>query len=97
MTSSYSTEQTFSVDCSVASTATFRISVKLFHNCYRPYAHCASASCSHLLEVGQVYRFINVLNPTYSLNANSATDVNSVATSETDTKQQWYVAKDGEY
>ena len=50
------------------------------------------------LEVGQVYRFINVLYPTYSLNANSATDVNSVATSETDTKQQWYVEKqDGEY
>ncbi|MBQ4064318.1 MAG: discoidin domain-containing protein [Bacteroidaceae bacterium] len=50
------------------------------------------------LEVGQVYRFENVLYPTYSLNANSATDVNSVATSETDTKQQWYVEKqDGEY
>ncbi len=50
------------------------------------------------LEVGQVYRFVNVLYPTYSLNANSATDVNAVTTNETDTKQQWYVEKqDGEY
>ncbi|MBO5787889.1 MAG: discoidin domain-containing protein, partial [Bacteroidaceae bacterium] len=50
------------------------------------------------LEVGQVYRFENVLYPGYSLNANSATDVNSVTTSETDTKQQWYVERqDGEY
>ncbi|MBE6309013.1 MAG: hypothetical protein E7087_06930 [Bacteroidales bacterium] len=50
------------------------------------------------LEVGQVYRFVNVLYPTYSLNANAANDVNSVTTSETDTKQQWYVEKqDGEY
>ncbi len=50
------------------------------------------------LEVGQVYRFENVEYTGFSLNANSATDVNCVATSETDTKQQWYVAaKDGEY
>lgn len=50
------------------------------------------------LEVGLVYRFENVLYPGYSLNANSATDVNNVTTSETDTKQQWYVERqDGEY
>lgn len=99
MTSSYSTEQTFSIDCSNASTATFRISgsnnsiiATDLTLVVRPPLALTS------LEVGQVYRFVNVLYPTYSLNANSATDVNSVATSETDTKQQWYVEKqDGEY
>ncbi len=99
MTSSYSTEQTFSVDCSNASTATFRISgsnnsiiATDLTLTVRPVQALTS------LEVGQVYRFINVLYPTYSLNANSATDVNAVTTNETDTKQQWYVeSKEGEY
>ena len=99
MTSSYSTEQTFSIDCSNAATATFRISgsnnsiiATDLTLTVRPVQALTS------LEVGQVYRFINVLYPTYSLNANSATDVNAVTTSETDTKQQWYVEKqDGEY
>lgn len=98
-TSSYSTEQTFSVDCSNASTATFRISGLNYSIIatdltltVRPVQALTS------LEVGKVYRFVNVLYPTYSLNANSATDVNAVTTNETDTKQQWYVEKqDGEY
>ena len=99
MTSSFSDEQTFSIDCSNASTATFRISGSNYSIIatdltltYREPLALTS------LEVGQVYRFVNVLYPTYSLNANSATDVNAVTTNETDTKQQWYVEKqDGEY
>lgn len=99
MTSSFSDEQTFSIDCSNASTATFRISGENYSIIatdltltYREPLALTS------LEVGQVYRFVNVLYPTYSLNANSATDVNAVTTNETDTKQQWYVEKqDGEY
>ncbi len=99
MTSSYSTEQTFSIDCSNAATATFRISgsnnsiiATNLTLTVRPVQTLTS------LEVGQVYRFVNVLYPTYSLNANAANDVNAVTTNETDTKQQWYVEKqDGEY
>ncbi len=99
MTSSYSTEQTFSIDCSNAATATFRISgsnYSIIATDLTLTVRPAQALTS--LEVGQVYRFVNVLYPTYSLNANAANDVNSVTTSETDTKQQWYVEKqDGEY
>lgn len=99
MTSSYSTEQTFSIDCSNAATATFRISgsnysiiaTELTLTYREPLALTS-------LEVGQVYHFENVLYPGFSLNANSSTDVNAVTTNKTDTKQQWYVtAKDGEY
>ncbi len=99
MTSSYSTEQTFSIDCSNAATATFRISgsnysiiaTELTLTYREPLALTS-------LEVGQVYHFENVLYPGFSLNANSATDVDAVTTNETDTKQQWYVEKqDGEY
>lgn len=98
MTSSYSTEQTFSIDCSNASTATFRISgsnYSIIATDLTLTVRPAQALTS--LEVGQVYRFTNVAYGRV-LSADGTTDVNCMASDVNDTKQQWYVEKqDGEY
>ena len=49
-----------------------------------------------ILEVGQVYMFKNA-RADRSLSADGADDVHTKATDATDTKQQWYVTKDGGY
>ena len=48
------------------------------------------------LEVGQVYRFVSA-RADRSLSADGTDDVHTKATDAADTKQEWYVTKDGDY
>ena len=48
------------------------------------------------LEVGQIYRFVSARDAR-SLAANGVDDVHVKATDLSDTKQEWYVTKDGDY
>lgn len=48
------------------------------------------------LEVGQVYRFVSA-RADRSLSADGVDDVHTKTTYATDTKQEWYVTKDGDY
>ncbi len=90
ITSSYSTQNTLTVNNVNAQVASFQLT----GNNYAIIVTELTFTVSPILEEGQVYRFNNVLYPSYSLNANSATDVDCVATNENDIKQQWYVTKE---
>ncbi len=48
------------------------------------------------LEVGQVYRFVSA-RADRSLSADGVDDVHTKTTDAADTKQEWYVTKDGDY
>ena len=48
------------------------------------------------LEVGKVYRFVSA-RADRSLSANGTNDVHTKTTDAADTKQEWYVTKDGDY
>ncbi|MBQ8542742.1 MAG: discoidin domain-containing protein [Bacteroidaceae bacterium] len=48
------------------------------------------------LEVGQVYRFVSA-RADRSLSANGVNDVHTKTTDAADTKQEWYVTKEGDY
>ena len=90
ITSSYSTQQTLTVNNVNAQVASFQLT----GSNYAIIVTELTFTVSPILEEGKVYRFKNVLYPSYSLNANSATDVDCVETSENDIKQQWYVTKE---
>lgn len=49
------------------------------------------------LEVGKVYRFVSARTNDRSLSANGTNDVHTKTTDAADTKQEWYVTKEGEY
>lgn len=98
MTSSFSDEKTFSIDCSNAATATFRISGSNYSIIatdltltVRPVLVLTS------LEEGGVYHFQNRGNAEKALYANSNTDVNVTSVDKESYAQQWYVLKEGDY
>ena len=50
-----------------------------------------------MLETGKVYHFQNAGNNAKALSANGASDVKIADVNKSDKKQQWYVAKSGDY
>ena len=95
--SSYTEKKTFSINCSKASSATFKLSGdnnSIFVT--ELILTVRSLQTITSLEEGQVYMFKNA-RADRSLSANGTNDVHTKATDANDIKQQWYVTKDGEY
>lgn len=94
MTSSYSTQQTLTVNNVNAQVASFQLTGSNVAIIVTELTFTVTP----ILEVGQVYMFKNARPDTdRSLSADGTDDVHTMATDVNDTKQQWYVTKDGNY
>ena len=92
LTSSYSTEKTLTVNNVNAQVASFQLT----GNNYAIIVSELTFIVHPILEAGQVYMFKNA-RADRSLSADGTDDVHTMATDVNDTKQQWYVTKDGDY
>ena len=92
MTSSYSTQQTLTVNNVNAQVASFQLT----GSNYAIIVTELTFTVTPILEVGQVYMFKNA-RADRSLSADGTDDVHTKATDVNDTKQQWYVTKEGDY
>ena len=92
MTSSYSTQQALTVNNVNAQVASFQLT----GSNYAIIVTELTFTVRPILEVGQVYMFKNA-RADRSLSADGTDDVHTKATDVNDTKQQWYVTKDGDY
>ena len=92
MTSSYSTQQTLTVNNVNAQVASFQLT----GSNYAIIVTELTFTVTPILEVGQVYMFNNA-RADRSLSADGTDDVHTKATDVNDTKQQWYVTKDDDY
>ncbi|MBR5477467.1 MAG: M60 family metallopeptidase [Bacteroidaceae bacterium] len=92
MTSSYSTQQALTVNNVNAQVASFQLT----GSNYAIIVTELTFTVRPILEVGQVYRFTNVAYGR-ALSADGTDDVHTKTPDANDTKQQWYVTKDGDY
>ena len=92
ITSSYSEEKTLEVNNVNAQVASFQLT----GSNYAIIVTELIFTVTPILEVGQVYRFTNVAYDR-ALSADGTDDVHTMTTNVNDTKQQWYVTKDGDY
>ena len=92
MTSSYSTQQALTVNNVNAQVASFQLT----GSNYAIIVTELTFTVRPVLEVGQVYRFTNVAYGR-ALSADGTDDVHTKTPDANDTKQQWYVTKDGDY
>ena len=92
ITSSYSTQQTLTVNDVNAQIASFQLTGSNVAIIVTELTFTVTP----ILEVGQVYRFTNVAYDR-ALSADGTDDVHTMTTNVNDTKQQWYVTKDGDY
>ena len=94
ITSSYSTQQTLTVNDVNAQIASFQLT----GSNYAIIVTELTFTVTPILEAGQVYMFKNARPDTdRSLSADGTNDVHTKTTDVNDTKQQWYVTKDGDY
>ncbi len=93
ITSSYSTQQTLTVNDVNAQIASFQLT----GSNYAIIVTELTFTVSPILEVGQVYMFKNArLDTDRSLSADGTDDVHTMTTDDSDLKQQWYVTKEGD-
>ena len=98
MTSSYSTEQTWSVEDVNAQTASFQLSGGNYAINVTELTFTVSETsvAPSAMANGKVYRLVCAGTPTVSLGATALTDVAAVSTNSEDRSQQWYVTVSGD-